>query len=594
MFRVIISLLLLLPAWAVADSVTRLNQADFAISDGNNPPPFPGPAWKPIQLQDRWNQHNAEINTAWYRFNISTQHKQENWAVYLHRINQNAAVYFNSELIGDGGSFTKPIAQYWNRPLLFRIPDQLWKPENNTLTIHLVAYRNLGLLEPIQIGELSTLEQRYRIRKFVQNDLSLATFLLVTLGGVIMLVIWRARPNETQYGWFAASALSLTVYGINLFIVNIPIAPEIWWAMVHSGLDLWMGCVCIFMHRMIGIEHKKMEYGFISYAICGAFITANVPMEYLNKSALPLHIPTFLLAIYLAIRLAMDWYQSKRQESKIFLIVVVGMFIFGLHDWLLTSNLFPRMRELHIHMLQFAIPFLFIGLFTHLALRFVTALNEAQRLNDTLNHKLSDMKSALQESYDSIKDHEKREAVIQERERIYNDLHDDVGAKLLSIVYRSSNEDQAELARSAIQDLRTIISTDPARTASLDSSIINWVAEAKLRCDESSKHLETSISALPDFALSEIQRMHLERIVREAISNAIKHGNSTPINLSVYFKNGDLHINIGNGLSTPFNIHHNQGRGIRSMNKRVAALMGEVNWDQNDDLITVHFRIPIG
>ena len=41
----------------------------------------------------------------------------------------------------------------------------------------------------------------------------------------------------------------------------------------------------------------------------------------------------------------------------------------------------------------------------------------------------------------------REQAASQERERIYSDLHDDLGAKLLSLVYRAESPVQADLAR---------------------------------------------------------------------------------------------------------------------------------------------------
>ena len=51
----------------------------------------------------------------------------------------------------------------------------------------------------------------------------------------------------------------------------------------------------------------------------------------------------------------------------------------------------------------------------------------------------------------------REQAASQERERIYSDLHDDLGAKLLSLVYRAESPVQADLARAILQDLRDVV-----------------------------------------------------------------------------------------------------------------------------------------
>ena len=56
----------------------------------------------------------------WYRLELpASGSKRERFSVYLARVNMNAAVYFNGDFVGDGGSFREPIARNWNRPLLF-------------------------------------------------------------------------------------------------------------------------------------------------------------------------------------------------------------------------------------------------------------------------------------------------------------------------------------------------------------------------------------------------------------------------------------------------------------------------------------------
>ena len=76
----------------------------------------------------------------------------------------------------------------------------------------------------------------------------------------------------------------------------------------------------------------------------------------------------------------------------------------------------------------------------------------------------------LQASYARMGELEKEHAVTEERERIYRDLHDDVGAKLLSLVYRAQRPEDADLARSALRDLREVVSCTGADRFSLEEA----------------------------------------------------------------------------------------------------------------------------
>jgi len=52
---------------------------------------------------------------------------------------------------------------------------------------------------------------------------------------------------------------------------------------------------------------------------------------------------------------------------------------------------------------------------------------------------------------------QREQAASRERERIYADLHDDLGAKLLGLIHRAPDAAYADAARAALQDLRDVV-----------------------------------------------------------------------------------------------------------------------------------------
>ena len=61
---------------------------------------------------------------------------------------------------------------------------------------------------------------------------------------------------------------------------------------------------------------------------------------------------------------------------------------------------------------------------------------------------------ALQASADSLSTAQStQEAIASERDRIYRDLHDDIGGRLLTLAHGSSDPDTAAIARDVLQDL---------------------------------------------------------------------------------------------------------------------------------------------
>ena len=62
-----------------------------------------------------------------------------------------------------------------------------------------------------------------------------------------------------------------------------------------------------------------------------------------------------------------------------------------------------------------------------------------------------------------------------ERNRIRQDLHDDLGAKLLRLLHRSQSDNQP-LVREAIRDLRQLLNTSLSGSVSLQAAVSNWIS----------------------------------------------------------------------------------------------------------------------
>ncbi|MDP3858443.1 MAG: ATP-binding protein [Stagnimonas sp.] len=170
-------------------------------------------------------------------------------------------------------------------------------------------------------------------------------------------------------------------------------------------------------------------------------------------------------------------------------------------------------------------------------------------------------------------------AVAEERERIYRDLHDDVGAKLLQLVHGAENPRQAELARSVLQDLRDVVSRSRRPPAPLLQLLGEIEAETRQRLAVAGGELVwEQESELPDVALDQSQTLHLLRISREAVSNALSHGAAHWLRVRSFRAGPELMLEItDDGRFQPEQI--GEGRGTSSMRERAAGLQGDIRWD---------------
>jgi two-component system CheB/CheR fusion protein len=71
--------------------------------------------------------------------------------------------------------------------------------------------------------------------------------------------------------------------------------------------------------------------------------------------------------------------------------------------------------------------------------------------------------------------------------------------------------------------------------------------------------------------------VHLYRIAQEAISNAIRHGKATSVNITLAIREGQIVLNIhDNGVGIDPNRGHGSGMGLRSMRYRAGVLDGTI------------------
>ena len=172
----------------------------------------------------------------------------------------------------------------------------------------------------------------------------------------------------------------------------------------------------------------------------------------------------------------------------------------------------------------------------------------------------------------------REQAASQERERIYSDLHDDLGAKLLSLVYRAESPVQADLARAILQDLRDVVTRSRGTPGTLGDVLADIRGEAAQRLAAVGIGLNWDEAGdLPDPLLDTGHALHLHRIVREAISNTIRHAQAHHLRVRVRASAGELLLDLtDDGSGVPAAVL--AGSGMRNMRTRAGELDGRIDW----------------
>ncbi len=166
----------------------------------------------------------------------------------------------------------------------------------------------------------------------------------------------------------------------------------------------------------------------------------------------------------------------------------------------------------------------------------------------------------------------------EERLRIAQDLHDDIGARLLTLIYKAESPEMEEYARHTLQDLKTLTRGLAASSHRLSHAAGEWKADLAHRLSAANMDLVWSCEFDDDVVLGMVQWSALTRVLRELVSNAIAHSMARRVEVSVKLEQECMQLSVSDdGLGrAPKSWAH--GLGLSGVRKRVKQLNGKVEW----------------
>jgi signal transduction histidine kinase len=171
--------------------------------------------------------------------------------------------------------------------------------------------------------------------------------------------------------------------------------------------------------------------------------------------------------------------------------------------------------------------------------------------------------------------------VAEERARIAQDMHDNIGIQLMGALHSPVPDRKDALIRETLSDLRDIISNANRP----DQPLADLLADLRASLGE---HLSAAGVAL-DWAVTgegaaNLPPRHahaLRSILREAVGNALRHARAARVQVRVDLRPGLLHLSVqddGRGLDPALADGQAAGRGngLANMRARAAGLGGRV------------------
>lgn len=195
-------------------------------------------------------------------------------------------------------------------------------------------------------------------------------------------------------------------------------------------------------------------------------------------------------------------------------------------------------------------------------------------------------------------------AILKERNRISREIHDSVGHSLSTTIIqleaikrllknnpplyelvdelRDFVKDSFSEVRTAISKLKPTEYENYQNLFKIDELVKNF---SKL----TNTDVKLTISK-NTWNLSSVQSITLYRVIQEALSNAIRHGKCSKIDIFITFNSNELILNIkDNGLGCKSIV---KGNGLNSISERIYELKGKVEFFNVEDGFLIRATFP--
>ncbi len=209
-----------------------------------------------------------------------------------------------------------------------------------------------------------------------------------------------------------------------------------------------------------------------------------------------------------------------------------------------------------------------------------------------LARQLAAMMSHVQDSREAYE-----RGVSEERRRIARDLHDDVGARLLSGLHTKDLPGAREAVREALSDIRVIVSGMTGDGLPLSQVVADLRHETARRLESAGLALdwETPATDADDALLDYRTYRALISAHREMISNAIRHAQASRVSVAVRVENCRLHTTVSDdGVGLRERVGDGVGgSGLRNMSRRIDELGGELTFPDQARGAGVALSLPL-
>lgn len=552
----------------------KFESAQFVASDSPRPPET---GWQNVVLPDQWRQtHSGLDGYAWYRVSfIHNATLDQPLALYIPHMALIGEVQLNGSLLTPDIRFDSPQSMGTSTdldPIFVTLPAGLFHSGQNVLDIRLQGnpYARSGL-SAIWLGPPEALRSRYMMRHVILAVIP-AVIMVLMIGMLCFLVIyaWRRHSGYVISLALLAAVALLLIY-MTYGVLRVPFTRNADEALrvVASTFVFWG--LSVAGYRLSNLRVRGLMPALhIMSAVCVFVIITWSIMGRVGDRAWFVTWPLVPLRFYIA---GLVIYAGWKRRSYLHMALGITA-TFWLMTLVQTYLMFADMLPWNAFTLSIAggLPFSLAIVF-YCAEQFVVD-REASLLAQ-------------------------QNAILAERERILQDMHDGMGAQLITALRLARREDvpRADVAHyieESFLDLRLIIDSLDLT----DHDLLPLLGNLRFRLDPRLRALGIELSwevePLPKLSyLTSASALAVLRIVQEALNNSLQHAHPTALFVSIKpFDHGIAICIKDDGRGFPGGKTRDEGRGIRGMQQRAIKLGAKLIIDSNTRGTAITLLLP--
>ena len=562
---------------------------DTALRAYGAGPRFPAAApATTVALPDEWARtRGGQAGPAWYRVQLPRMGSRDDeglYALFIEHVCSNLEVYVNGERVHSGGRMNPPLTHNCNHPQLVSLPSAMLNRDDNTVDIKVAGHalaevgsrQRAGGLSALVVGRQSDLAAHHARLTALQVSAPQAVGATLLLMGGFMFVLGFMNRRESHLAYFGALSVGWALVDMRLWLQHMPLGHSETEFLVCAMLGFITWAAVQFLLRYAGVRHRLVDMLLpVQCALLAITLMVAGPQRLYAVASL------WYGVLALEVMAASAWHLYHQHQRRQVRSVWVMAALLGLALVAGLTEFFAQWtgtRPLAAHVAQLVMPVVFVLVGLRLVQQQGRALNHAVNDKAVLEQRVREATDEIERNFHQMAELRVEQVTERERKRIAADLHDDLGAKLLTIVHTSDSERISTLAREALEEMRLSVRGLTGKPVRLADALGDWRAEVVSRLGQADIECEWQAPEDLPQRLSSRAYVQTTRILREATSNIIKHSKAARCDIRCTISDGDLQFVLqddGEGISTEVERRLDKGHGLASMKNRAKQLQGQ-------------------